>query len=137
MGTAQLGFLAAALLSSAEPAAAPTVKALPPLGPTARDGYSFEVRDHVATKMLVEVVLHKDYESLRKAHERSDKVPTSDGPGSDKYKVAAFTLWWKLGDNAVKCEIHIVDPAIEYRPETFGHEVTHCLYGSFHPTQPR
>ena len=33
------------------------------------------------------------------------------------------------------CTITIVDPAVTYRPEELGHEITHCLYGDFHPRQ--
>lgn len=33
------------------------------------------------------------------------------------------------------CTIHMIDPATKYCPSDFGHELTHCLYGEFHPSQ--
>jgi hypothetical protein len=33
------------------------------------------------------------------------------------------------------CVVHVVDPAVNYEPAELGHEVTHCLYGNFHPRQ--
>lgn len=39
--------------------------------------------------------------------------------------------------NGRTCNIHIVDPAVSYKPEKIGHELTHCLYGNFHKTQDK
>ena len=37
--------------------------------------------------------------------------------------------------NSTTCTIHMIDPKVRYMPDFFGHELTHCLYGEFHPSQ--
>jgi hypothetical protein len=30
------------------------------------------------------------------------------------------------------CEVHIVDPAVDYQATLIGHEMMHCIYGIWH-----
>lgn len=46
-------------------------------------------------------------------------------------QVFGFSVLGKDGT----CQVNIVDPAVDYRPEEMGHEITHCLYGDFHKDQ--
>lgn len=83
---------------------------------TGLDGYKFETKAVQNRDVRIDVKLHPDLEDLRRA-------------GGDD-GLAAYSLIWKDGS---RCEVHIVDPEVWYRPEYFGHELTHCIFGEFHP----
>lgn len=86
--------------------------------PRGADGYRMEDSRFYA-KRQISVEVHEDRESMLKAY---GKNPPAN--------LAAFAKW-----NNYRCTIHIIDPARRYKPETYGHELVHCLYGDFHPSQ--
>lgn len=57
---------------------------------------------------------------------------------SSKNKVRGFSRWWfasKEKKEMLRCEIHVVTPRIKDGTHvmTWGHELAHCVYGSYHP----
>ena len=83
------------------------------------DGYRFEVgADRVEAPQVVFVLHASQRELVRTA------------PPGVRYGREGVEAWSVLRGN--QCIVHIVDPAVTYRPEFIGHEVTHCLYGQWH-----
>lgn len=91
------------------------------------DGYFFEKVDFVRDNLAISIVFYPDHESLVKAGVENHRIKVADG-----YQLHAFSFWLK---NRSSCQIHIVDPKIKYDPTALGHEMTHCIYGEFHPSR--
>lgn len=109
-------YLAGALLVT-EPAEA---------SPRFVDNYAFrgvQFRNYIPS---VRVVVYKTQAELRRAYEVIGKMPAG---AADKDEILAFAH--PRPDNAV-CEIHIIDPEVDYEPAILGHEFAHCLYGLWH-----
>jgi hypothetical protein len=87
---------------------------------SAADGYRFERAEWFRSEQTLAVVAHPNLEELRKAADKAG----AKGEG----KIMA---WGAIGKD--RCTIHIVDPVKGYAPEYIGHEVTHCIYGRWHP----
>ena len=49
--------------------------------------------------------------------------------GEDDPRLAA---WTDVKPPYTECTIHMMDPAVNYEPEIYGHELTHCIRGQFH-----
>lgn len=96
-----------------------------PTGQVATDGYLFETAQEKLSQRQITVTLHATREDLVRSHPDVVEVQGS--------KIQAYATYSPNGD---RCWIHIVDPAKGYQPEFYGHELTHCLYGRWHPTQP-
>lgn len=81
--------------------------------------------DRTGQVQQVVVYVHPSYEDVNRA---LDKYAGKDMP-----EVYGWSTWCK--DAACRCEIHVIKPLhLHTRPvETWGHELMHCVYGSFHP----
>lgn len=90
------------------------------------DGYIVENAD----------INHKDLE----LHVHTYRTVAAFEAAARKYNSAStygiqtegFTIYRR--ENNV-CDMHIYDPAYQYKPEFIGHELVHCIYGNFHPNQ--
>lgn len=94
--------------------------------PVASDGYTFEQKSELLEPRQIKVVLYPTLSSLKKEYDGTKNaaaLPTNRA-------LQAFSV---IGQKT--CTIHMVDPKVSYMPEFFGHELTHCLYGEFHPSQ--
>jgi hypothetical protein len=98
---------------------------------TQADGYSFEGPsfDRPVLNQKIKVILvatQKEMERLYK--EKTGHV--FDPTGKKKLQAFAFPSQTKKF-----CLLYIPDARKEYRPEIIGHELTHCIFGYWHPKQ--
>jgi hypothetical protein len=100
----------------------------------ASDHYYFEP-DSVRIERSIRVVTYDSNGELLSSYR--DHVSRRDASvfkarwlSDPKITLQAFSI---IGEEA--CTIHMIDPKVRYEPEFFGHEITHCLYGNFHPSQ--
>lgn len=126
------GALAALLLSSCQPHAEQSMYAEDqPFMVTnhiiSNDGYYIETTTQDNKEFYVRIIKYKSYEDLGKAWKHNGG---SDQPKG--YRTVAFSEW-----DDKTCTIHMVDPLIDYKPQYMGHELLHCMIGSFHPNQPK
>jgi hypothetical protein len=98
-----------------------------PIQYIAPDGYYFETATENNSQFYVRIHVYKNYDDLGKAWTKAGG--TEFAPGR---RVAAFS---KRSNDRKTCDIHMIDPKIEYRPQFIGHELVHCTYGSFHSSQ--
>jgi type IV pilus biogenesis protein CpaD/CtpE len=96
--------------------------------PTSADRYKFEVKQTTNFDTRVMVVEH---ESLRELQRAATKAGAKTSANQD---LQAFSVMYPKSD---RCVIHIIDPSVRYVPEFIGHELTHCIYGQFHPSRNR
>lgn len=89
------------------------------------DGYYFEGKEYEELRAGVEVVLYPSRAKFDKVAKEKLKGLTS---------AAMFSILRRDGDKYT-CEIHMVDPEVEYLPEFLGHELTHCMWGRWHNKQ--
>ena len=89
---------------------------------SALDKYYFTGKQYKKTEVTITLVLYDNYDDLSAAAGNGLKV------GPDEY-VVAFSKDRLKGN---RCEIHMLDPEVAYRPEFTGHEMLHCFYGQFH-----
>lgn len=80
-----------------------------------KDGYIFEHKDYVKKNLIIRLVLYPDYESLQRFTNIENAAAVS----------------YVAGDY---CIIHTVDPSIIYAPQYMGHEISHCIFGNWHPS---
>ena len=96
--------------------------------PTASDGYYFEHDSaRLPTKHIV-VEVYPNLTALKAQYDKNTSTNKTVLPGNRElmaYSVVGTTT----------CTIHMIDPKVQYMPDFFGHELTHCLYGEFHPSQ--
>lgn len=85
----------------------------------ATDGYVFKRKQDTHLRLDVQIVEHSSHAELRAA------MP--DQRRNDRQVRA-----WSIVGPGIRCEIHIVDPAVSYSPEALGHELTHCIHGEWH-----
>lgn len=85
--------------------------------------------DHVWKKaqfgnsvVVVEVVIHPSYKSLRYSFE------AQSGKQLGTLWLGAFSSYLKDGT----CRMHVMDPRVDLKAWTWGHELLHCVYGSWH-----
>jgi hypothetical protein len=88
------------------------------------DGYQFETKEYEKLSPNIQFVTLESKRALVKEYEKYNP------PLQDRDLQAFATI------QSDKCTIYIVDPDVSYEPEWIGHEVVHCMYGRFHPTQP-
>lgn len=84
------------------------------------DGYKMEKQDYNLRRLTVDFVDYPSEKAFKDA---------AVAKGLDKDQVLAFSV---ISASTGKCEIHLVDPLLAYKPELIGHEVAHCRYGQFH-----
>jgi hypothetical protein len=87
----------------------------------AADGYSFERKEYLQTRLDVRIVEHASYRELLAA------MPD----GSPPRKTRKVQAWSNISPDGY-CEIHIIDQAVAYTPAAIGHELAHCIYGRWH-----
>lgn len=85
-----------------------------------KDGYSFGEKQYEQSPVSVSVVVYDKQNDIYEAAKQR---------GVDSPNIAAFTV---LSADRSKCTIHMIDPAVKYRPEFVGHEFLHCVYGQWH-----
>jgi len=90
------------------------------------DGYIIEQAEFMHTDIHLRIHMFRSEKEF-KAAKISNGV--KDPPNAE---TMAFTYSNK---NSNECEIYMYDPAYIYEPEYIGHELVHCIYGDFHPTQ--
>ena len=95
------------------------------------DGYYFEGPsfEHPVLNQRIRVVLVKTQEEMTRLYE--EKTGHVFDP-TGKRKVLAFAF---PSQNKKFCTLYIPDPREGYRPELLGHELTHCIFGYWHPKQ--
>lgn len=82
------------------------------------DGYRLENMKGYADRTIT-VKLYPSQEAMQAAYR-----------GTPPERLAGFSNF-----NPRTCTIHIVDPAVRYKPTIMGHELNHCIYGDWHPGQ--
>lgn len=91
------------------------------------DGYVFEGKEWLPEQSWpIQFVLYPDIDTLNELAPSGVKVQLRENNMSGG--------WMVNNSSTGKCEIHIVAPERTYTPANIGHEVTHCLYGNFHPS---
>lgn len=90
------------------------------------DGYYFEQSERLTPERDVRVITYKSIADVQTAFDAQKNAPKL----SENAKLQAFSVITNK-----TCTIHMVDPNAHYMPEFIGHELTHCLYGEFHPKQ--
>lgn len=89
------------------------------------DGYFFEKGSTLLPEKEIHVVMHHNIAELKAAY-----AVTHASPVAEDRDLRAFSI---IGPKV--CTIHVIDPKVTYMPEFVGHELVHCLYGEFHPSQ--
>lgn len=84
------------------------------------DAHQFERKEFDRTGGAIKIVTHPTLADLRA------KAPEAARQGEARTLMA----WSIIRPDG--CEVHIVDPAKEWRPEWIGHEVAHCAWGRWH-----
>jgi hypothetical protein len=91
-----------------------------------KDGYYFEEPTQRIASRPIRVLVYPTQNALVAEYRLH---PNGRSVGNNE-SLQAFSVI----DSQV-CTIHMMDPKQSYQPEYFGHELTHCLYGNFHPVQ--
>jgi len=97
------------------------------IAPTGTDGYYFEKETWIHTQFETNIVLVKTEDELTMLSEEHGKV---NPPGREIFAFSVIDL------PSGKCTIYMIDPKVSYKPEEYGHELTHCVYGEWHKVQP-
>lgn len=93
---------------------------------TAKDGYVFERKEWEMTEFTIRVVALKNQEEFDEAKKQVVKSRAK------RKKLAAFAMVHPARNS---CVIYVPDPSWKYEPEYIGHELTHCIWGRWHPRQ--
>jgi len=94
--------------------------------PSADDGYTFEKAATRIEERPITVITHSSINELKQYY---NSQPNHRKLGANEQLHAYTVIRPKV------CEMHVVDPKVSYDPVFMGHELTHCLYGEWHPTQ--
>lgn len=84
------------------------------------DAYRFERKEFDRSQPAITIVTHPTLTDLR-----------ASAPAAAKADTDRDLMAWSI-IRPTGCEVHIVDPAKEWRPEWIGHEVAHCAWGRWH-----
>lgn len=88
------------------------------------DGYRFERAEWTQTTIQTRIVLVQSRAELLKLAPAEAHVRGAE--------IQAFSLI--SADHRV-CTIYVIDPRVRYEPQWIGHELTHCIFGRWHPNQ--
>lgn len=95
--------------------------------PSAPDGFTFEQTSERLEPprqlVVVTVASQDDLNALYERTKNAEKLPSN----AELFGFGVIS--------SRTCTIYIVDPKLTYKPEHYGHELTHCLYGNWHPNQ--
>lgn len=94
--------------------------------PEAADGYHFEQGTQMIDPRPIVVRTYPNYAALKAAYAAAPGQKRKLGENEDLFAFSSI---------GTVCTIHMIRPSVAYRPEEYGHELTHCLYGDFHPSQ--
>lgn len=90
------------------------------------DGYEFEEKQWQREEIALKVRFFPGKGELRQEAERLGVH------GADHLN--AFAV---VGREESVCTVHLLDPELNpWEPGIIGHEVAHCIWGEFHPSQP-
>ena len=93
------------------------------------DGYHWSKPEFTKSSVEIRVILFKSRKELTEQYNAMGgevkKMPWMEKTP----KLNAFS-----GFNRTRqtCDIFAIDPAVEYHPEDFGHELLHCFFGDWH-----
>ena len=87
--------------------------------PAATDGYIFEGKQFTNQDIRVRMVYYDDLDDLQ--------LEADIRGFADSQLIMAFAQ-----SDREYCEIHTMDPEVEYKPERYGHELMHCIHGNWH-----
>ena len=90
--------------------------------PQATDGYIFEGKQFTNQDIRVRMVYYDDLDELQ--------LEADIRGFADSQHIMAFAQ-----SDRKYCEIHTMDPEVEYKPERYGHELMHCIHGNWHLEQ--
>lgn len=93
--------------------------------PEGSDGYTFEKQSQMIDPRPIVVRTYPSVAALKAAYAQQ-KNGRKLGESEELFGFSVI--------NQI-CTIHIVRPSVAYHPEEYGHELTHCLYGEWHPHQ--
>lgn len=99
----------------------------------ASDDYEFERKEYTLLDQKIEIVLISSEQEFNKL------AKEFVGPDQNAGNLGAFSRLRLNRDDenlaGSECIVYIKDPAWVYEPEYIGHEITHCLFGDWHPKQ--
>jgi hypothetical protein len=96
--------------------------------------------DRTEQDIKIRVVFHENSDSLEEAYRKANNLPART-PVPEQWGFAAWNEWQDsdgnyidLPDQEYWCTIHAFQPTrqTDQRVLTLGHELLHCVYGSFH-----
>lgn len=90
------------------------------------DGYHFEQAEFLNTNIALKLVLAQDQKGLKDLWERHG----NDSPFNRNLRAFA-----RVDEAAKTCTIYALDSRAKHAPQWLGHELEHCIYGQWHPTQ--
>ena len=87
----------------------------------AADEHVYAKTEWFSEKTTVSVVTYPSFPALRAG---ANRLGVKAGEGK---RLMAFAL-----ATSTRCEMHVVEPSIDYQPQWIGHEFVHCIRGRFH-----
>jgi hypothetical protein len=95
--------------------------------------------DRTSAPVIITVYVYDTQRELDEAYRRLHNIRRGDDSES-RYGFARWPEWYDKDGNMVSdggpwtCEIHMLEPKYidDERTLTLGHEMVHCLYGSYH-----
>lgn len=99
----------------------------------ASDGYIFEQPQFKRYEFPIDIVI---VDSQSKLEEIFETKTGKKFQGKDRTLAAFSSLTYDPTTLDYKCTVFVINPEVSYSPEFIGHELTHCFYGQWHPTQP-
>jgi hypothetical protein len=97
------------------------------------DNYNFGKKEFERTEITIKIVLLHDRDELIAAAEKfgldAVSLISASSPFALKSSVEAFSL---IDKDENKCTIYMKDPGWRYEPESYGHDLAHCIWGRWH-----
>jgi hypothetical protein len=96
--------------------------------------------DRTDKDIQIRVIFHETSDSLEEAYRLANKLPERT-PVPEQWGFAAWNEWRDRQGNSIdnpdeqyRCTIHAFQPTrqTDQRVLTLGHELLHCVYGSYH-----
>ena len=83
--------------------------------------------DRSGEEMRITVIFHPNQQSIDAAHKKQF--------GQTNNKRLGFAVWANPGNRPYWCTIHTQKPTgiNDQKTISLGHELTHCLIGTYHP----
>lgn len=98
-------------------------------GHAMRDTHTFERKEFEYEEVTVKIVLLHNKEELVKAAKQFGLHPVTRRSVTSAYITEAWSTYVP-GIN--ECTIYIKDPEWRYEPASYGHELSHCIWGRWH-----